>query len=88
MSNKYPNAIIMKKEDMSYSEVNWCWEYANQVVCYCNENGIDLSNASDAERAVVRYSKEQRSFAALYGYELSDYLETVVADIGMIVEQY
>ena len=80
------DTIVMEKDDMSCSEVNWCWEYANRVVGYCNVNGIDLSNASDAERAVVQYSKEQRSFAALYGYELSDYLETVVADIGMIVE--
>ena len=86
MSNEYPNTIVMEKEDMSCSEVNWCWEYANQVVDYCNENGIDLSDASNAESAIVQYNEEQCSFCDQYGYELSDYLGTIVADVGMIVE--
>lgn len=86
MNNEYQNIIVTAKEDMSWSEANWCWEYANQVVDYCNEDGIDLADASNAESAIVQYNEEQRSFCDQYGYELSDYLGTIVANVGMIVE--
>ena len=48
--------------------------------------GHDLSGPSAAEWAIIDYDQKENSFSDQYGYELSDYFGTIIAEIGMIVE--
>ena len=86
MINEYENLNTMVKEDISWSEYACCCEYANQVIDYCKNMGCDLFSPSSVEYAIIDYDREVNSFYDQYGYEISDYFGTIIAEIGMIVE--
>ena len=86
MINEYEKLNTMVKEDISWSEYAFCYEYANQVIDYCKNTGRDLFSPSSVECAIIDYDQEENSFYDQYGYELSDYFGTIITEIGMIVE--
>ena len=86
MINEYEKLNMMVKEDISWSEYACCYEYANQVIDYCKDMGHDLTGPSAAEWAIIDYDQKENSFSDQYGYEISDYFGTIIAEIGMIVE--
>ena len=86
MINEYEKLNTMVKEDISWSEYAFCYEYANQVIDYCKNTGRDLFSSSSVECAIIDYDQEENSFYDQYGYELSDYFGTIITEIGMIVE--
>ena len=86
MINEYEKLNMMVKADISWSEYACCCEYANQVIDYCKNMERDLFSPSSAKCAIIDYDREENSFYDQYGYEISDYFGTIIAEIGMIVE--
>ena len=87
MINTITRESMMVKEEMNWSEILWCNKYATQVVRYGRKNGIDISTPCGAENAIRMYEAEGRSFKEQYGYDIDEYLDAIIDDIGMIVEK-
>ena len=87
MLNTITRESMMVKEEMNWSETLWCNEYATQVVLYGRKNGIDISTPCGAENAIRMFEAVMRSFKEQYGYDIDEYLDVIIDDIGMIVEK-
>ena len=73
---------------LSMADLLNCQDYAERVVNLykkCN-NGAVPSSASELEMAVREYNSEHRSFKSLYGYSIRGYIDTIVQNIGFMVE--
>ena len=70
-------------ENISYGEIAACYEYAEKVSA---ENGLDITGPTEAECAILQYDKECNSFENEYEYPITDYLETIIDVMGLLLE--
>ena len=76
-------------ENISYQELIDCQNYAEKVVEFYKDTHSDElpMTASDAETAVREYNRHFCGFKGMYGYSIRGYVQTIVACVGLIVEQ-
>ena len=87
MLNTITRESMMVKEEMNWSEILWCNKYATQVVLYGRKNGIDISTPCGAENAIRMHEAEGRSLKEQHGCDIAEYMDTIIDNIGMIVEK-
>lgn len=73
-------------ENISYGEIAACYEYAEKVIAYSAENGLDITGPTEAECAILQYDKECNSFENEYEYPITEYLETIIDVMGLLLE--
>jgi len=78
----------IERENLSWEEAAICSEYAEKVIGYCREKGIDLSGPSAAECRIMEFDREVLNFNEWCACDLDDYIGDIIVAIGMAVEAY
>lgn len=73
-------------DSISYGEIASCYEYAEEVIAYSAENGLDITGPAGAEYAILQYDNDCSSFESEYNYPITDYLETIIDAMGLLLE--
>lgn len=75
-------------DSISYGEIAACYEYAEEVIAYSAENGLDITGPAGAKYAILQYDNDCSSFESEYEYPITDYLETIIDVMGLLLEEY
>ena len=74
-------------KNISYQELLICQKYANEVIGYCRNCNMDLSGPDDARQGILEFDRKCFGFHEWFGYDLCDYIDNIITEIGMILEQ-
>ena len=74
-------------EKLGWDEASFCSDYAEKVIDYCRDKGIDLSNPAAAEYAIQEFDRKVTKFNEWCANDLDKYIGDIIAAISKTVKR-